>query len=952
MSKLYLIDGMSVVFRAYHAMLRSQLKAPSGELTFAVFAFANILTSLLEKEKPERIAVVFDTREPTFRHIMYPEYKANREEFPEDLVPQLARIKELIGYLKIPQVEMHGFEADDIIGTYSKLASDEGNEVICLTSDKDFYQLVNDHVKLYKPSRKSNEDFEIVHYEEVLDKFGVKPEQVIDVQALIGDSVDNVPGVKGIGEKTAIPLIQKYGSLENLYEHLDEIERAAVKSKLEKDREMAFLSKKLVTIKLDVPVTEKWNDLNWKEPDYYALDEFFSVMGFNTIRRKWRERSGIENFSEKKEEYAEEHGMKEPEKKLDDITTVYRDYNLVNTQELLDSMIDELKGSEVLSVDLETSSLDKSTCAIVGIALCAKENRAFYVAVDGPVPEEKGKSGNHDNQGSLFDSSDGNDENDSFNFKYLDIYEVTGKLKPLLENEKTGKCGQNLKFDAYILKRYGIRLSPVVFDSMLASYILNPDDRHNLDALSKKWLSYTPVPITTLIGEKKKGQISMKQVDPAKISDYACEDADLAFKLRNVLKSELEKDKELVSLAEDIEFPVSEVLTKMEFNGVAVDTEALKDMSAQMTKKAAELTDDIYKEAGTEFNIDSPKQLGHVLFEKMQIPPVKKTKTGYSTDVQVLTQLSDIYPIADMILNYRTIVKLKSTYIDTLPKLINPYTGRIHTTFNQTVASTGRLSSTDPNLQNIPIRTELGKEIRKAFVPGKKGRLILSADYSQVELRIMAYICGDSHLIDAFKKGHDIHSATASKLFGKAIEEVDSDMRRVAKTVNFGIMYGLGSFGLSQRLKIGRKEASEIIDNYFEKYPGIRQYIDMTTESAREKGYAATLAGRRRYFKDINAKNRNLRTAAERAAINMPIQGTASDIMKIAMINVDRKMKDLRMKSLMTIQVHDELVFDASPDEIDELQPLVKEEMENAFKLGDVPVVVETGIGDNWLDAH
>lgn len=957
MKPLYLIDGMSLVFRAYHAMLKSQLKSPKGELTFALFGFVNIITSLLEKEKPENIAIVFDTAEPTFRHIRYPEYKANRDEFPEDLGPQLEMIKRFLDLIKMPRLEMHGYEADDIIGTIAKKASRDGRKVLCITSDKDYYQLVDENIKLMKPSRLSTEDFDYVDYGEVVDKFGGNPLQVIDVLALTGDSVDNVPGVKGIGEKTAIPLIQKYGSLEALYEHLIEIDRASVKNKLEQDKEMAFLSKELVTIMTTVPIEFDLDSLCLSEPDYPEIDDFFKNAGFSTIRRKWRERSGKIDFEQAKVGESQKDSavnQENSEAELKNINSENHDYFLVNNEEKLNDLINEIKGCEVIAVDLETSSLDKNSCEIVGIAIGTAPGRAFYIAVSGNIPETKVSlplqiEKQLEQQVSMFDASI--EPKPDFSGKCLDIYYVVAKLKPLLESASIAKCGQNLKFDSFILNRWGVELHPVEFDSMLASYLLDPDMQHNLDALSQKWLSYTPVPITSLIGEKKKAQISMKDIDPAGIKDYACEDADLALKLRGILLEELKKEN-LLSLAKDIEFPVSEVLTKMERNGVAIDEAALAELSDKITTDAAELTQKIYAEAGIEFNIDSPKQLGFILFEKMGIPPVKKTKTGNSTDVQVLTQLSGIYPIASMILDYRTLVKLKSTYIDTLPKLVNPFTGRIHTTFNQTVASTGRLSSTDPNLQNIPIRTALGKDIRKAFVPQNKDWRILSADYSQVELRIMAYICKDPNMTEAFNRGFDIHSSTASKLYGIPIEEVNPDMRRVAKTINFGIMYGLGSFGLSQRLNIGKKEAQEIIDNYLNNFPGIKTYIDMTIKSTCEKGFAETLCGRRRHFADIRSSNRNLRTAAERAAINMPIQGTASDMMKIAMIRVDKEMKKRNLKSVMTIQVHDELVFEAHPGEIEELTSLVKLEMESALLLGDVPVVVEAGTGINWLEAH
>lgn len=932
MKKIYLIDGMSLVFRAYHAMIKSGLKNKSGEPTFAVFGFTNIITSFIENYEPEYVAVVFDRSEPTFRHDMFPEYKANRAEFPEDLVPQLAKIKELLDLLNIPKIEKAGYEADDIIGTISKMASKEGWETFCLTSDKDFYQLVDDNIKILKPGLRG-EDFSIIGREGVFDKFGVTPEQVIDVQALWGDSVDNVPGVKGIGEKTAVPLIQEFGSIENLYQNLDKIEKKSVLSKLENNKENAFLSKKLVTIMTNVPIDEDIKSCKYNNPKFKELDEFFAINGFNTIRKKWFERS-LKLNPEIDFKQEDEHS---------NIDQIEKNYKMISSIEKLKEKVSDFKSYNILSFDLETDSLDRDNCGVIGISFSVKEGEAFYIPTDGMPKEKLAKYSN-----SLFEEKEEIKIWDTM----LPFTEVLEAIKPILEDKNIGKIGQNAKFDAYILRRFDIKVSPIVFDSMVASYVINPDEKHNLDELSKKWLNYSPVPISSLIGEKKSKQISMREIDPILISDYACEDADLALKLKNELSKSLNSEVKLKKLAEDIEFPMIEVLTDMENEGVAIDKDALAELSIEITEEAKRLTELIYEEAGIDFNIDSPKQLGHILFEKLFIPPIKKTKTGYSTDVQVLTQLADSHPIARYILDYRSLVKLQSTYIDALPKLINPTTGRIHTTYNQTVASTGRLSSTDPNLQNIPIRTEMGKEIRRAFIPQEKGNLIFSADYSQVELRIMAYICGDEKMINGFKDGMDIHSATASVLFEKSIDDVTSDDRRIAKTVNFGIMYGLGSFGLSQRISISRKEAKEIIDNYFEKYSGIKKYMDVTVETCREKGYAETLCGRRRYFPDINASNHNLRTAAERGAINMPIQGTASDMLKIAMIAIRKDLIEKSLKSKMMLQVHDELVFEAYPNEIDTLKDIVINRMQNAMSLGEVPVVVDTGIGKNWFEAH
>lgn len=958
MQKLYLIDGMSLVFRAYHALSRAGMKAPSGEPTGAVFGFINLLLSIMDKESPEHIAVIFDTSAPTFRHVLFPQYKANREAFPEDLEPQLKRIKQLIDLMSIKQLEMPGFEADDIIGTLSRKASEGGVDVRCITSDKDFYQLVGERVKLIKPG-KGGADFEIVDIRGVFDKFGVEPNRVIDVLALTGDTSDNIPGVKGVGEKTAIPLIAQYGSVEALYENLDQIDKTSLKAKFETNRELAFLSKKLVTIETNAPVEYDIDEFKKLIPKFDDLDNFCKELGFVQIRKKFANMSQTMIFAEK-EETPQEKPKQVSSSGLINIDNLQKKYKLVDNIEDVTKLALYLNGFTVLSLDLETSSLDRLSCEIVGIALSAVEGEAFYIPVFG-LPENSAPIKQiEETQGFLFgDEAEKSPaealSSDEPREGYLPVFEALEILRNVLISDKIGKCGQNIKFDSFILKRYGVDVAPVVFDSMIASYILNPDDKHNLDAISQKWLGYEPIPITSLIGEKKRGaqgggQISMKELAPSQITDYACEDADLALKLKSILQKEIEKEK--LSALGNIEFGLIEVLTDMEFVGVAIDTSALYDISLMIGTKITELTQVIFEEAGSRFNIDSPKQLATVLFDKMGLPADKKTKTGYSTDVQVLSQLAPIYPIAEYLLEYRQLIKLKSTYVDVLPNLINPVTNRIHTTFNQTIASTGRLSSTDPNLQNIPIRSAIGKEIRRAFIAQKPDWILLSADYSQIELRIMAYISGDEHLISAFQDGLDIHSATASALYDIPISYVDADQRRVAKTVNFGIMYGLGGFGLSQRLGISRNEAQRIIENYFKKYPGIKKYIDDTINSTREKGFAESLIGRRRYFPDISSNNRNLRTAAERAAINMPIQGTAADMLKIAMINISKEMKRRKIDSMMTLQVHDELIFEAPAKEIDELRELVINEMQNAFPLGSVPLIADTGTGKNWFDAH
>jgi len=929
MRPIILIDGMSLVFRAYHALLRTGMQAPSGEPTFAVFAFANILMSLLDKHSPEAIAVVFDTPEPTFRHILYDQYKAHRDAFPEDLVPQLKRIKEMIKLLGLEMVEMPGFEADDIVGTICRREGNvDGHEVLCVTSDKDYFQLVTDNVKILRPGKDVGE-YDVLDPEKVRAKFGVGPEHVIDVLALIGDSSDNVPGVKGIGEKTAIPLIEQFGSLENLYNNLESVERLSVRKKLEEHREMAFLSKTLVTIHTDVPVDAKRAALIRKQIDYAALDTWCEELGFYTLRRKFasiRDKDGDAVPSE-----VTTIGEKSHLKALPDVPHTY---TLVDTPGGLSDMIDSLKGALLLSVDLETTGLDAMRCSIVGIALCAEEGIAYYVDVDDPAINDTG---------SLFA-----DHTERHGLPLADVLEV---VRPLLENQAIGKCGQNLKYDMLIFKRYDVEVSPVAFDSMLASYVLDPDKHHNLDALSERWMQYAPISITTLIGDKRGQQKSMRDIDAGRVAEYAAEDADLALKLAHLMHDALQKEN-LLHFAQTVEFESVPVLVTMEYNGVSINTSALSVLSEFTRAEAHRLEGEIWKEAGQEFVISSPKQLAEILFEKMMLPASKKTKTGYSTDSSVLTDLAEMYPIARMVLDYRQVEKLRSTYVESLPRLIHPTTGRVHTTFNQTVAATGRLSSTDPNLQNIPIRTVLGQQIRKAFVPQKKDYVIVSADYSQIELRIMAAFSKDPNLIEAFSSGADIHAATAAILFDVPIAAVSPDKRRVAKTVNFGIMYGQGAFGLAQGLGIGRTEAQQIIDNYFSKYSGIKNYIDETVAITRERGYASTLLGRRRYFPAIASSNRNLRSAAERAAINMPIQGTAADMMKLAMIRVHSRMKSEKMRSLMMLQVHDELLFEAPADEAVQLASMVKTEMELALPLDGVQILVETGTGVSWFEAH
>lgn len=927
------IDSMGLVFRAYHAMSKSGFKAPNGEPTGAVFGFANMITSLLDREKPDFIAAAFDTSAPTFRHDRYDGYKAHRDEFPEELIPQMPRIKNFLKHIGIPVLELPGFEADDIIGTLAKQAGALGYDVRCLTSDKDYFQLVDDRICILRPGKDANA-YDEYRRDQVKEKMGVYPEQIIDLLALIGDASDNIPGVKGIGEKTAQPLIEKYGTVDNLYEAIDEIERETVKRKLIDGKDSAMLSKELVTIHTEVPLPLSLQECIPMQPNPTEIDALFSLLQFNTLRRKWAERtSGQINAIDRSETYPH----------YANVTNREHDYQLITDELSFKLMMHELKATKSICFDLETTSLDTMNCSIVGFALSAKPGKAFFIITN---DDDIAQSSFGD---SLFDFPAESTDTSHPHAGYLNARDVAKALKPLLEDSAIEKIAQHGKFDALILKRYGITVHPLSFDPMLASYVLNPDTPHGMDTLSKTWLQYEPIPISALIGEKKQG--SMRDVEPMKLMEYAAEDADITLELAHCLQHQLEQSGQL-GFAQTVEFPLSEVLVEMEYNGVSIDLQALSSISVHIREEVTKLKEKIYEAAGTDaFNIDSPKQVGEILFDRLALPSPKKTKTGYSTDVSVLSELSEEYPIAGYILEHRQLQKLQSTYVESLPKMVNAKTGRIHTTYNQTIAGTGRLSSTEPNLQNIPIRTALGREIRKAFVP-KPGNILLSADYSQIELRVIAHVCSDQTLTHAFINGHDIHAATAAALFGISLEDVDSDKRRIAKTVNFGIMYGQGSFGLAKQLGISRTEAKEIIDHYFLRYPNIKLYIDQTIEKAKKQGYVETLLGRRRYFPSLESNNQAIRQGAERAAINMPIQGTAADMMKLAMINVHGRMKKEQLKSLMILQIHDELVFDAIKDEVDYLRTLVKEEMESAMPLGEVPILVETGIGNNWEEAH
>lgn len=924
--KLFLLDGTALAYRAYYAFIGRPLVTSGGMNVSAIYGFSNSLIKILDEEKPDYIAVVFDSGQPTFRHELHPEYKATREKMPEDMAIQLQKLKEVIKAFNIPILEIPGYEADDVMGTLAKIAESKGIETYLVTGDKDFLQLVSPMIKIYRPT-KGLADIEIVDVEKVKQEWGVTPEQIVDVLGLMGDKVDNVPGVPGIGEKTAIQLVKEFGSIENLVKNVDRIPTQKIKENLKNSIDKALLSKTLVTIKTDVPLDIDIYSLKAKEPNKDKLAELFYELEFKSLIKKLGLTSAVREVEEEKIE--EE---KKPVK-YDSIKTRPHQYHIIKSVDELKELAEKLKLADLISFDTESTGINPLDADLIGMSFAIKPGEAFYV----PVSVEISSSG------SLFELER---KKKTFGIELETVLEF---VKPILENPAIKKCGQNLKYDILLMSKYGVWINGVSFDTMVAGYILNPESSHTLEVLAKEYLKYQVIPISQLIGEGRH-QKKMSEVSVEKVAEYACEDADITLQLMFKLKSELEK-REQLKLCEEVEFPLVEVLAHMESSGVKLDAELLREMSKELDRMLDNLTRDIYNLAGTEFNINSPQQLADVLFRKLKLPPIKTTKTGYSTDVEVLEELAKEHPIAEKLLEYRQIQKLKSTYVDALPKLINPKTGKVHTSFNQTGTATGRLSSSDPNLQNIPIRTEIGREIRKAFIPSEPDWFILSADYSQIELRIMAHLSGDENLISAFRKGLDIHSSTAASVFGVRPEDVNYEMRRKAKEVNFGIMYGISPYGLSQRLGIPQSEAKKIIETYFQRFPKVKEYIDKTIEDARQKGYVSTLLGRRRYVPDINSRNRTVREFAERTAINMRIQGTAADLIKLAMVRIYNEMKRRRFKSRMILQVHDELVFDVSPDEVEQMKELVLDKMQNALQL-DVPLVVELGVGKNWFEAH
>ncbi len=938
MEKLFLLDGMALIYRAFFAMQRTPRYNSKGLNTSAIMGFANTLYELLKNEKPSHIGVAFDTQAPTARHEDFLGYKANRQAMPEDLAASIPYIKELIRAFNIPTLYVDGYEADDVIGTLAKEAEQAGFQVYMVTPDKDFGQLVSENIFMYKPA-KGGEKPVIMGVPEVCEKFGIEnPLQVIDFLGLMGDASDNIPGIPGVGEVTARKLLAEFGSVENLLENAKNIKNDTLRNKVENGRESAIISKQLATIILDVPIEFNEEKLHLDPPDVERLKVLLDELEFRTFaQRVFTDLSlnpgGIQTATAIKSASSKpvasngqgdlfslaEVPFEPVESSLKKIENTPHEYRAADSDSSLLELIRELEKSDSFCFDTETTGLDTITAELVGMSFATTPGKAWYV----PVPENRAAAN-----------------------------ALVARFKPVFSNPAIGKTAQNMKFDLAVLGNYGVEIAGPTFDTMLAHYLIEPDMRHNMDILAQTYLNYSPVSIESLIGKKGKMQTTMRTVPLEEIKEYAAEDADITLQLRNILEPKL-KETDTLKIFNEIEMPLVPVLAGIEAVGVKLDSQALNDFSKELHKEIIKVQEEIWQHAGVEFNIASPKQLGEILFDRLKIDdkPKKTATKQYQTGEDVLQKLIHKNPIVQLILDFRGLSKLKSTYVDALPLLVNPVTGRIHTSYNQAVAATGRLSSTNPNLQNIPIRTERGREIRKAFVPRNEDYTLLSADYSQIELRIIASMSGDEAMKEAFRKGLDIHTATAANIYNVPLDQVDRDMRRNAKSVNFGIVYGISAFGLSENLGIPRKEAAEIIDTYFTTFPGIKKYMDTTMDSAREKGYVETLMGRRRIIRDINSANGVMRGFAERNAINAPIQGSAADMIKIAMINIYNEFLKRGLKSRMTMQVHDELVFDVFKPEVEQVKQIVGDLMRSALPL-DVPVEVEMNTGDNWLEAH
>ena len=948
MDKLFLLDAYALIYRAYYALIKNPRINSKGFNTSAVLGFVNTLEDVLKKEEPTHIGVAFDPSGPTFRHEAFEQYKAQREETPEVIRLSVPIIKDIIRAYRIPILEVSGYEADDVIGTLATEAGKRGITTYMMTPDKDYGQLVSENVFMYRP-KYGDKEFEVMGVEEVKAKFNIEsPLQVIDMLGLMGDSSDNIPGCPGVGEKTAQKLIAQFGSIENLLSHSNEL-KGALKTKVETNKEMIAFSKFLATIKTDVPIELNMDELKRESPDEEALRKIFEEMEFRTLIERVLGRgkktaspeipspakgdgqlslfgeptavSPTKKTSSQGNLFAEftDEGTSDVKfSNLASLESISYDYQLVETEKKRKELIKNIKTKEIFSLDTETTDIEPMNAELVGMSFSYAENQAFYV----PVPADREEA-----------------------------LKIVNEFKEVFENEQTLKVGQNIKYDILVLSNYGVEVKGPMFDTMIAHYVLQPELRHNMDYLAEIYLNYRTIPIEDLIGAKGKNQGNMRNLSPEAIYRYACEDADVTLKLKNILEKELETQG-ASKLFHEIEMPLVPVLAYMERNGVRINTDALKESSLHFTERMNQIEEEIYKLAGMKFNVSSPKQVGEVLFDKLQIvKKAKKTKKGqYVTSEEVLEGLRAGNPIVGKILDYRGLKKLLSTYIDALPLLINPKTGRIHTSFNQTVTATGRLSSSNPNLQNIPIRNEDGKEIRKAFVP-EEGCEFFSADYSQIELRIMAHLSGDKNMIEAFREGDDIHAATAAKVYKIGIEEVTREQRSKAKTANFGIIYGISVFGLAERMNVPRSEAKELIDGYFQTYPQIKEYMDKSIEIARANGYIETIFGRKRFLPDINSHNAIVRGYAERNAINAPIQGSAADIIKVAMARIYQRFQMENLRSTMILQVHDELNFSVYPEEKDKVQSIVIEEMEKAYTML-VPLRADCGWGNNWLEAH
>ena len=920
MSKLFLIDAYALIYRSYYAFLRNPRINSKGLNTSAIMGFCNTLNEVLTKESPTHIGVAFDHGK-TFRHDAFPEYKAQREETPEDIKLSVPLIKQILEAMHIPILQVDGFEADDIIGTVATRFGSDGIETFMLTPDKDYGQLIGPNVFMYRPRHGGG--YEIIGEKEVGDKYGIPtPAQVIDLLALMGDTADNFPGCPGVGEKTAAKLINQFGSIDNMLQHTDEI-KGKLREKVENAVEDIKMSKFLATIRTDVPMQLDLDELKVEQPDEAKLRTIFEELEFRTLINKFLNKDEVKSKTDDNQLdlFAENTTNESSEPKFakyESIKTTQHEYQLIENEGELRQLCDFFLTKEFVSIDTETTSTDAISAELVGLSFSAEESKAFYV----PVPAN-----------------------------YEEALKVVEIFKPLYESDKIMKIGQNIKYDYEVLTRYGVTIQGKMFDTMIAHYLIQPELHHNMDYLAETLLGYQTIHIEELLGPKGKKQKNMRDVSPNDIYEYAAEDADITLRLKNVLEPRL-KELGVEELFWNIEMPLVRVLADMELNGVCLDTEALQDTSKIFNERMREYEQEIYKEAGEEFNISSPKQVGDILFAKLQImDKPKKTKTGqYVTSEEVLQSLENKSPIVRNILNYRGMKKLLSTYIDALPKLINPRTGHIHTSFNQALTATGRLSSSDPNLQNIPVRTDDGKEIRKCFIP-EDGCLFFSADYSQIELRIMAHLSEDENMMEAFREGHDIHRATAAKIWHEDIDKVTDAQRKKAKQANFGIIYGITTYGLAQRMDISNAEAKDLIQDYFRTFPKVQAYMEHAKEVARAKGYAETLFHRRRYLADINSRNATVRGFAERNAINAPIQGTEADIIKVAMVRIWERFKKEGIRSKMILQVHDELNFSVYPEEREQVERIVIEEMQNAYPLN-VPLIADAGWGKNWLEAH